>query len=359
MSSFPWRGVATLERNEGAEWARQRALADLERPLTERRFALPPCKCSGPVTTHYAQTPVAVAAARSFSELCPLIRNANVFLSFWGSRYIRVQGRVESLTIDALAQRVLELVKQNPDFDQKERSHGKTIARLINQLYDASDKQVLESSWFTRLFVFLRNIPNLLAGFQLLGVSRTCSQTRWDWKECEITNLTSFMQEPYCKIFNCYTKPQYEAIFGPVRAGQILGGKGPDSIYWSPEDNPRQWTLDQLRFQIQRGYLIRGQIIEISAACGFADILKDALEGRINGWIGGDNCGKAIKYAAQNNHSECLRLVLQNHSDMIDLDKLVEAANLAEFHGDMASVQLLKQVIRSHSGLPSYLRQSS
>ncbi|KIC71639.1 hypothetical protein DB41_AT00020 [Neochlamydia sp. TUME1] len=52
----------------------------------------------------------------SFTELKPLACKAKVHVSFWGTRYITVLGYEGTLPIDALAGKVLELVKKKSSF---------------------------------------------------------------------------------------------------------------------------------------------------------------------------------------------------------------------------------------------------
>jgi len=325
-----------------------KARENLQRPLAERLVFLPRCNCKSSISKPFFETQEigsALAATQSFADLCVLVRNAKVHLSFWGRRYIKVAGYSGTLPIDALAQRVLELVKQNPNFDQSERSHGKTIAALIDQFYDTSDQQVIDSSWLTKKFVSLRNLPNHLS----FCSSRNCSKTRWIWKECETVISWHGEHRGYHKIFEYYTKEQHQKDFGPVKEGEIYGGNGPGRIYWAPEDTRRQMNKEVLLSMIQSNQLDVACAIEVSAACGYLDILKEVLQyglnGKCHGYCGAKEYSKALVYAARYNHSECLKFLLHRFPDTIDADKIVEAANFAEFNGDAESVRLLKQYV--------------
>ena len=330
----------TLRNHE--QW--QQVKDHFDDPIPDQRFILPRCVCHGPSSNANQDLRTAIGAARSFRELCPLVRHAEVRLSFWGSRYIQVQGYRGTLPIDALAKRVMELIKQNPNFDQHERSHGKTIAPIIDQIYDQSDKQVAEGAWFTKVFFWFRNIPNLIAG---------PSFTRWIWKDCDETLASSFPVKSYHKFFKYYTKEQHERDVGPIRERQIIGGHGPDYKYWSPEDIPRQMTVEELRSQMQMGWVSDGDALQICAANGFIDILEQILQNGPRRNMPMDaNIDFAIVFAAQNKHSECLRLLLEKHAHRLDPIKFTRALNLAKFNGDLASIEIL----RTHLPLPLHRR---
>jgi len=74
----------------------------------------------------------------SFAELEPIVKEAKEDISFCGVRYIYVPGYEGSLHIDALAEKVMELVRKNFDFDEQERSVGQRIASKITLFFKAS-----------------------------------------------------------------------------------------------------------------------------------------------------------------------------------------------------------------------------
>ena len=146
-------------------------------------------------------------------------KEAEAKLSCLGGRYIQVTGYSGTSGVDALASRVIELVREKKfEFSEEERAIGKIIATRITQLYDASDMQVQNSNCLTRLLRFLRELPDYILG-QCSFYPITCSRTRWDWKEKE----TECESGAYKHAFSYYTVHQYEVRFGhqPARLEEL------------------------------------------------------------------------------------------------------------------------------------------
>jgi hypothetical protein len=184
---------------------------------------------------------VSIANAKSFADLNPLVEKVQCHLTFWGKRYITISNYEGTESIDALASRVIELVNQYKfEFTDKERLHGKAIAKKITQLYDMSDAQV-DHSWFlTKIFVFFRNLPNIIPGL-LECPARNCSKIRWYWKDFDHISPST-----YSVAFEFYTRNQYYRFwhFGrtpeetlrftypePEKAIQLV------DAWWKPEDH--------------------------------------------------------------------------------------------------------------------------
>jgi hypothetical protein len=190
---------------------------------------------------------VAIANAKSFTDLNPLVEKVRCHLTFWGKRYITILNYKGTESIDALASRVIELANQYKfRFTYKERTHGKAIAERITKLYEFSDTQV-EQSWFlTRVFVFFRNLQNVIPGL-LSCPSRDCSRIRWYWKDVDVFNVRS--SPTYSHVFEFYTRDQYYYFwhFGripttskfshpdPERPGEVI-----DTWWIRPDDYEEQ-----------------------------------------------------------------------------------------------------------------------
>ena len=83
-----------------------------------------------------------------FVELEPIIENVREDISFWGDRYVYIQGSDDRFPIDILAKRIIELMKKTKfEFNDEERAAGKKIAAKIDQIYADNDKR-LEGKWF-------------------------------------------------------------------------------------------------------------------------------------------------------------------------------------------------------------------
>jgi hypothetical protein len=89
----------------------------------------------------------------SFVELESIIENVEEGISSWGRRYVYIKGEKETFSIDILAKRVLEIMKQKRfEYSDVERNAGKIIAAKIDQIYDDNDKR-LEGKWFITRFL--------------------------------------------------------------------------------------------------------------------------------------------------------------------------------------------------------------
>ncbi len=131
----------------------------------------------------------------SIAALQPIIEQAEVKLSLSGERYLDFSGFGESLPIDALAARVIELVNSNFEFSEEERLIGKKIATQINDFYRTSDDLINASRVVTRLLAKLRD-------FWCDNLSDNGYGTRWQWRYNRGNEL-----------FDYYTKTQYEKVF--------------------------------------------------------------------------------------------------------------------------------------------------
>ena len=97
-----------------------------------------------------------LSQAQTFAELLPIAQRAHAEVSFLGARYVHVNGYEGSLSLDALAERVEELVDENFEFDESERACGKEIASLIDRIYLNSDRALKDSFILTKLFNCIR-----------------------------------------------------------------------------------------------------------------------------------------------------------------------------------------------------------
>lgn len=182
---------------------------------------------------------------RTFAELETIVKKAQANLSFWGFRYITVLDYEGTSPIDALAAKVLELVRKNPDFNEVERKHGKTIMRPIDNIYRVSDKLVKKANCLTKFFAKLNSIPNLI----LSGFRRDVSKLRWHWRDCDIVWLKTSCSGDYkgfYKIFHFYTETQYKDVFKKIPRNASKQLHGLVNFYWEhPEIRNRyEWFDD-------------------------------------------------------------------------------------------------------------------
>ncbi len=151
-----------------------------------------------------------LANSKSFAELLPIARGVTVHLSFLGSRYVSVDGYSDTLELDALAAKVIELVEKYPQFDELERVYGKEIASLIDRnTYDAVDVLVNNSNCMTWLFVKARDLCHSIFLIFQKGITDACFAhgIRWHWKDNPFPSR-------YNHIFTFYTAEQFKNKFG-------------------------------------------------------------------------------------------------------------------------------------------------
>lgn len=98
------------------------------------------------------------AEAQSYETLCALAEEMEPKLSFFGKEYLctpKYQGYLEP---DDITARLFELLKNNLEFNELNRTYGKKISCRINVIYEKSDEILKAANFFTKLLVFLRGI---------------------------------------------------------------------------------------------------------------------------------------------------------------------------------------------------------
>ena len=137
---------------------------------------------------------------QSFAELRKIVEKSQPNLSFFGSRYITVEGYEGTLPINSLAKRVLEIRNKDFEFDEIERSHGHYIVHKINEIHNKSELQIEQSNRFTWL----------LTNVQIIFLCTLDERGDWDYD--------------ISRTFELYTKQQFQKVFGhPVPSGLSKG----------------------------------------------------------------------------------------------------------------------------------------
>jgi hypothetical protein len=165
-----------------------------------------------------------VSEIQSFSGLLPIAERAEVKLSLWGSRHVCVAGYEGTLHIDALASRVMRLLRQvNYEFNETERGPGKRLAARIDQLHAESDRQVMGANLFTQGLVTLRKTITCIFDF---FIKCKVISTRFHWGSFGFND-----------DFGHYTRTQLQTVFGlspeeAERRNYIVGGHGGENPRW-------------------------------------------------------------------------------------------------------------------------------
>ena len=128
-----------------------------------------------------------------FVELEQIIENVKENISFWGFRYVYIQGSKDRFPIDILAKRIIELMKKTKfEFTDEERAAGKIISAKIDLIYNNNDKK-LERKWFiTRFLCYIRD--NIRDGGY---------HTRFFWEEGDNETFDFYTIDQYKKKFSC------------------------------------------------------------------------------------------------------------------------------------------------------------
>lgn len=94
----------------------------------------------------------------SFSDLRPIVEQAEVKISFWGCRSVHVNGYEGSLSIDDLPERVFEIIRTRSDFSRNELSDGRVLEARITRLYDEETEVIKQSHFLTIGLVVITGI---------------------------------------------------------------------------------------------------------------------------------------------------------------------------------------------------------
>ena len=136
---------------------------------------------------------------------------------------------------DTLAAHVIKLVQQQHfEYSREERNIGFLMSKKIDQLYSANDCRLKKGNFLVRLFCVLRSLPELFAGNRKYPF-RIISLTKWNWNDKKDTCVSNY-GDGFNKIFNYYTKQQYEREFrsSPSRSLRNHGFEGQKEDLWLP-----------------------------------------------------------------------------------------------------------------------------
>ncbi len=179
----------------------------------------------------------ALATTNSYKDILTIAEKADAQLSFWGSRYVIVEGYEGALDIDALAEKTIGIIREkNHVLENNERDELRQVTKFINRLYTDSDAQVDRSNCITWIFCKLRKY---FAGIWNYTKERGFGggwPVRSDWMS-EITY-------GYNRRCDFYTEDQFKTDFGctPQEAKQrgfvVQFDQIGSLLLWKP---PREW----------------------------------------------------------------------------------------------------------------------
>lgn len=179
-----------------------------------------------------------LSTAISFVELKQIAEIAKSNLSFWGSRNVCVLGYEGTLSIDDLAERTMEILKQRQyEFSKEERADGSVLVRHINRIYREYDAQFCASSPLTKILSLFT---------QFISIVIKCADVRRQWEG----DIKRGFYSGETNVFALYSRTQFQDSFGfqPEEAegrGYLpLTKHSPVDIV---SDEPREWLAPQRR----------------------------------------------------------------------------------------------------------------
>ena len=94
----------------------------------------------------------------SFSDLLPIAKKAKAELSFWGCRYIVVNGYKGSLPIDTLNKCVNDMLLMRKPMGILTREERKSLIDEIDRVYEEIDVKESAANTLTTIFMELRDL---------------------------------------------------------------------------------------------------------------------------------------------------------------------------------------------------------
>jgi hypothetical protein len=130
---------------------------------------------------------ISLSSITSFKELNDLIQEADAYISIFGGRFVTIPGKVGSLYINEIVDKVTNLVERNFEFSEKDRDIGRLIVSKIDFFYQKTDQHQNKRNIITRMLSIVRECLDYIKN---------------DWEICEN------------EIFEFYTRSQFESVFG-------------------------------------------------------------------------------------------------------------------------------------------------
>ncbi|GAB4231640.1 MAG: hypothetical protein Tsb0021_10080 [Chlamydiales bacterium] len=88
-----------------------------------------------------------------------ILNSCEAKVSFWGGRYITSPDSVESVSVDFIAKKILQIERHySSDFELslEARVLGLDLTKRVRTIYTETDKKIQSSNIFTRVFNFIR-----------------------------------------------------------------------------------------------------------------------------------------------------------------------------------------------------------
>ena len=155
----------------------------------------------------------AIRDANSFTQLSQIAEKAEPKLSFWGCRYIEVDGYGGYLGIDDLAARTMQLLKENRHFEEDQRPAGRLLSERVDYIYDESWAQVW-GTWnlIAKILAILRSLD--FSGLCPLQSRCLTTETYWQWRGADESHFGESSHRYFKQFDNWYTSVQFERTFG-------------------------------------------------------------------------------------------------------------------------------------------------
>lgn len=147
-----------------------------------------------------------VIDAADFSQLINIAQDVTVVISCWGTRWIQSSNYEGKVSIDSLAKRMIDLVREKKfEFSSQERETGRTLAVKITGIYKTGDQKIERSNCLTQFFWKVYSSFNRPLGDPF--PSHIISKTREQWGDlCMVSGFE--------RVFSYYTPNQFQEKFG-------------------------------------------------------------------------------------------------------------------------------------------------
>ncbi|CCB84999.1 putative uncharacterized protein [Parachlamydia acanthamoebae UV-7] len=176
----------------------------------------------------------------SFTDLYTITKDIKEGVSFFGFRYVSVQGYRGRVHIDKLSLAIQSVIKKNCNYDEINRAQLKEISFKITNLYKSNDKTLKQKNIITRLFCEIRD--------SCRSIKEQGVGPRFQWEKGIRGRLYDF-----------YTANQYLSSFGvdPTKEKNLVPGLlfGYLTVWHAPSKKKRKSPEEiELKKRIEKFY---------------------------------------------------------------------------------------------------------
>ena len=94
---------------------------------------------------------------QAFDALLTVAENSTPHISFWGNRYISVEGHEGYLKIESLVEKVEEIIARRTPWNERTRQAGRLVSREIERIDAQYNNLKMNCNWFSWVLLFIRS----------------------------------------------------------------------------------------------------------------------------------------------------------------------------------------------------------